>query len=316
MPFNIFCSHCGHRITVHEHCSAGAVVCPQCGESVSVYQPKWTPQPAMRQVEPSEPVPSSFSIGSLLTDSWNIGTQCWQPFLIMGLILGGVNLLVTIPMMFAPLIAPLFQGPAGSDFLIAVVGTGLTYFLVVSLVMVWLYCGAYAYSLAAVRGEQPPVSMLFGGMKHFWGVLIAGANITVIMLCVVFVIFMITCVPPIFYFASGPEPSPVMVLPILSITFGGMAMAVAFIVIATLFWLSYFFVVDRGQGAGEAMRSSYRFVWPQFWTVFGSVFLIGIISAIAGMIPFVGQFVQISIMLGATTMMYLKITGQKHGLSP
>jgi len=277
------------------------------------------PQKIMCRVAPSEPVPSSFAIGEFLQESWEIGIKCWQPFLIMGLIVGGANFVIWMGSYLCSLVSffvvsGLMQqsDTANVGMIIAIAGIVLTALLVASLILVWLYAGQVAYSLAIVRGEQPPVSVLFSGMKNFWGVLIAGANITVIFLCVLFVLFLPGFVLILFY-VSNPQPLPVF-LTLSMIMLFGCVYFVAFLFLTNIFCLTYFFVVDRQQGPVEAMKSSCRFVWTQFWSVLGSVLLILVCLMAAGMIPFVGMFLCIPVSLCLYTVLYLKITGQRHGL--
>jgi hypothetical protein len=272
----------------------------------------------MFRVEPSEPVPSSFTIGEFLQDALDIGMKCWQPFLIMGFIVCAFNFIVINLLIFAILagvVAAALLPKIGV--IIIAIGIILTLALVVSLVAVWLYGGEIAYSLALVRGEQPPVSVLFSGMQHFWGILIAGANITVIVLCVDFVLLIATGIPVFFYIASVSEPSPFHVAVVGMIAlFGYAILLLAAVLITTLFFLTYFFVVDRRQGPVEAMKSSYRFVRTQFWRVLGSVLLIFVCIMAVSMIPLVGALLSVPVALCLYTVLYLKITGQPHGLVP
>jgi len=332
MSYEFFCCHCGQQISVVVDFPERTVQCPHCGAQILVptsngcgsnYQ--WTPQPTMRRVEPSEPVPSAFAIGELLQDAWNIGTKCWQPFLIMGAIVGGLTFVTIVGIYISTffsfiLIAATSQPNVDISlgFIIALVGVALTVLLGISLVFVWLYGGQVAYGLAIVRGEQPPVSVLFSGMKYFWNILIVGANITVILLCTYFVIFLLTSILPFFCLVllTG-KPSPVaFVLWMLFSAFGSVAMGIVALFVGAIFCLSNYFVVDRLQGPIEAMKSSYRFVWAHFWKVFGSVLLIIVCMMAANMIPLVGVFLIVPVSHCLYTVLYLKVTGQQHGLSP
>ena len=273
----------------------------------------------MFRVEPSEPVPSPFAIGELFQDAWDIGIKCWKPFLIMGLIVGGIIFIAMFSFYVCTFIAiiPLIvmEQPPDIGIAIAIVGILLTIALVLSLVMVWIYSGEVAYSLAVVRGEQPPVAVLFSGMKHFWGILIAGANITVIILCIGFVIFMITSVPAFLYLVSNPVPNlaSFIILGVIAML-GYTMMMLAALFLNVIFFLTYFFVVDRQQGPIEAMKSSCRFVWAQFWRVLGSVLLISVCLIVSSSIPLVGMFLYVPVAMCLYTVLYLKITGQRHGL--
>ena len=332
MTHDFFCCHCGQQISVAVDFPERTILCPHCGAQIPVLtsngcgtSSQWMPQPTMRRVEPSEPVPSAFVIGELLQDAWNIGTKCWQPFLLMGAIVGGLTFATIVGTYVGTflsfiLIAATSQPNADVSlgFIIALVGIALTVLLVISLVFVWLYGGQIAYSLAIVRGEQPPVSVLFSGMKYFWNILIVGANITVILLCTHFVISLLTSILPLFCFALFfEEPSPVAVaLWMLFAAFGYVAMVIVALFVTAIFCLSNYFVVDRLQGPIEAMKSSYRFVWAHFWKVFGSVLLIFVCTMAANMIPLVGIFLIVPVWHCLVTVLYLKVTGQQHGLSP
>ena len=274
----------------------------------------------MHRVEPSEPVPSPFLIGELIQDAWDIGVKCWQPFLIMGLIVGGFTFAMVMGGYICSVASFLFIVIVAKDVniigtIIALVVIALLVLLVASLVLVWLYAGQIAYSLAIVRGEEPPVSVLFSGMKNFWNVLIAGANIVIVILCVDFVLFLVPVYLPILYLVVNPDAAPIVfILLVLSATFGTIATIIAVLFLTVMFSLTYFFVVDRQQGPIEAMKSSWRFVWAHFWKMLGSVFLIFVFMMVANMIPFVGFFLVAPVSLCLYTVLYLKITGQQHGL--
>ena len=318
MSRDFFCVRCGQHINVTDDCPNRTILCPSCGHQMPM------PQSPMQRAEPSEPIQTPFVIGELMQDAWNIGIKCWQPFLIMGAIVGGLNFIVFMGSYICSfgsvfLIRPLIGQAQNMNIvpIISVIGVLLAVALVVSLVMVWLWSGAVSYSLAIVRGEQPPVSVLFSGMKNFWRILITGANIVVIQLCVVFVILVVTCVPPILYFALNPQ-DPGVFLGVLTLLWIVAFVAIFFtsILIGLMFCLSYFFVVDRQLGPVEAMKSSYRYVRADFWKVLGAFLLILVCSMVANMIPMVGMFLITPVSLCLYTVLYLKITGQKHGLSP
>ena len=319
MSRDFFCVHCGHRIEVADSFPNRTILCPSCGRQMPVL-----PMP-MHRVEPSEPTPTHFTIGELFQDAWNIGTKCWQPFLIMGAIIGGLNFFCFLGGYIGTFVSVFIIGARvdqvptmGIDPVIAFIGIFLTVALVLSLVMVWLYSGAFSYSLAIVRGEQPPVSVLFSGMKNFWKILITGANISVIQLCAVFVILVVIGAPLILYGASNLQQSPdVFFVSVALLWIVGFVTVFIFgILVALMFCLSYFFVVDRQQGPVEAMKSSYRYVRADFWKVLGAVILIILCSMVAGMVPMVGMVLTVPVSLCLNTVLYLKITGQKHGLSP
>ena len=280
----------------------------------------------MCRVEPSEPVPSPFSIGELLQDSLDIGIKCWKPFLIMGLIVGGFTF-VTIffaylcTFLSIPLLLLLSKQPDISvGFIVAIVSVVLLVWLVISLVFVWLYGGEVAYSLAIVRGEEPPTAVLFSGMAYFWNILIAGANIVVIQLCAVFFTSLMTGVPALLYIvycASTHDPSPVDFLVVGMIGILGYIMIlIVGVLLGMMFSLTHFFIVDRGQGPVEAMKSSWRFVQTQFWKVLGVYLLIFVCMLVICSVPLVGMFLGIPVAMCLYTVLYLKITGQRHGLTP
>jgi len=272
----------------------------------------------MHRVEPSEPVPSPFLIGEFLQDALDIGIKCWQPFLNMGLIVGGFTFVIVMGMyvcIFIPILLILATDLPSIGIIIAYVCFVLTIALIASLVMVWLYAGQVAYSLAIVRGEQPPVSVLFSGMKNFWGVLIAAANITIVVLCVNFVLFLVPVYLPLLFLVANPDVAPTFfVLAALSSILGTGAMFITALFLQVMFCLTHFFIVDRQQGPVEAMKSSWRFVWAHFWKMLGSFFLILVFMMVAN-IPFVGLFLIPPVMLCLNTVLYLKITGQQHGLT-
>ncbi len=426
MSLNFYCFRCGHRVSLPDEYRDRNIFCPNCGENI-LSPPNEsgpgagfsTPQPVLRRVEPSEPIPSSFTISSLLEDSWNLGLKCWQPFLILGAIVGGLTFFLCMGA-YLCLIIPCFTvmpmvvahdqdrirvNMAVSEFenqlntlkrerdhladsltlheqtleqlkdnssakekeqkdtlnrektelsaeierieknmndcndslakhrqesmQIASKAGGfsiklwiiylsfiVTAFLIASLVLVWLYGGEVAYCLAVVRGEQPSISMLFSGLKYFWRILVVGANITVIALCVDFIIFLVTFLLPIYYLLSHENSTDLEgFLSGFSIVFGIVMIVLFNLILAMVFSLSNFFVVDRNQGAVEAMRSSFRFVWARFWLVFGSILLILVLCMGIGMIPLVGFFLATPATLCLYTVLYLKITGQEHGLS-
>ncbi|MCL2710540.1 MAG: hypothetical protein FWE95_06645 [Planctomycetaceae bacterium] len=274
----------------------------------------------MQRVEPSEPVPSPFLIGEFIQDAWDIGIKCWQPFLIMGLIVGGFTFVMVMGSYVCLVASILFIAVMAQNaniigIIIAFAVIGLFVLLVISLIMVWLYAGQVAYSLAIVRGEEPPVSVLFSGMKNFWNVLIAGANIVIVVLCVDFVLFLVPVYLPILYLIVNPDAAPIVfMLSVLSVAFGTVATVIAVMFLTVMFSLTYFFVVDRQQGPIEAMKSSWRFVWAHFWKMLGAFFLIFVFMMVANMIPLVGKLLVAPVSLCLYTVLYLKITGQSHGL--
>jgi len=324
MPRSIFCSSCGQPISVADDLANQTILCPHCGIQMPPVHENLRP-PAMRRVEPSEPVPTPFTIGELLSDSLNIGIKYWLPFLLMGLIVGGfmfISLIGFYCFTFALIfLVGSVQGQGDVNvslsFIAAFVGIVLTVLLLFSLILVWLYGGQVAYSLAIVRGEQPPVSMLFSGLKYFWNILIAGANIMVIILCTVFVPLMLFWVPFFLWILSGAHHHQGLGVSIFLMTtlLLYFAMFIVSLFVQTIFCLTYCFIVDRQQGPVEAMKNSCRYVWTQFWRVLGSALLISVFAMIASAIPLVGMFIIIPIVLCCYTVLYLKITGQRHGLS-
>jgi hypothetical protein len=274
MSRDFYCFRCGQLINVADDFPNRTIPCPHCGEQMP--PPNYVPQSTMRRVEPSEPIPSPFTIGELFSDAWNIGTKCWRPFLIMGGIIGGFNLIVSvcmlICMLFMFLFLPIVAGNKPQPEMVLLIQfIACTAIFVLSLITAWLYGGGIAYSLAIIRGEQPRVSILFSGTKYFWGIL------------------------P-FIIASVVVP---LVVPLMIVL-----------------WLSCFFVVDQRLGAVESVKRLWQFVRIQGGTVLGAVLLIAVVTIAVNSVPVAGIFLSVPVVFCLYTVLYLKITGQKHGLSP
>lgn len=188
-----------------------------------------------------------------------------------------------------------------------------------SLVFCWIYAGEIMMVLAIARGEEAPVSLLFKGWKYFWRIVLVCANRTILLMIVWFIITLVTFFPVLYYVAAlGPSGTPStigMIFVVLEVVLGFTLLTVCTLYISAVFMLSDFFVVDRNQGAIEAMRSSYIFVRPHFWKVLGTIFLLMAIGCVAGFIPVVGSFLLIPVSIMVWAVLYLKATGQKNCLT-
>ena len=170
------------------------------------------------------------------------------------------------------------------------------------LISFWLYAGQVRFMLNLVRGNDPSLGMIFSGWSFLGRFVYIAVYVGITIMLVYMVVFVVAMLTGIFSLLV-PDGEP-------GIVFQFLALVVSWFV-ATLYCLSYFFVVDRENIAGESLRLSRRHVVNHLGVVLGTMFVLAFITYIAAMTPF--GFVQLfttPFVVCLTSVLYLKITGQ------
>ena len=178
----------------------------------------------------------------------------------------------------------------------------LLFFVLYSLVSLWLYAGQIRFMLSLARGNDPSPGMIFSGWPFLGRLVYIAVYVGITTMLVFMAIFFLTMLTGIFSLLV-PDGEP-------GIAFQFLALFVSWFV-AAFYCLSYFFVVDRKNSAGESLRLSRRLVVNHLGVVLGTMFVLALITYIAAITPF--GFVQLfttPFVVCLTSVLYLKITGQ------
>ena len=172
-----------------------------------------------------------------------------------------------------------------------------------------MMCGIYLCFLQKMRGEPVAFETLFRGFDHFVQSLIAtlvtmGASFLVIFPVVMIGIALIFL--GVFSMAELQDASGCLLLGGSIALFYLLIFGVALIV-GTVFLFAYPLIADRGLGGWEAVTTSARAVWANFGGVLGLVLLQSLLSLAGVMACYVGVFLVMPVVLGATATAYQKI---------
>jgi uncharacterized membrane protein len=147
-------------------------------------------------------------------------------------------------------------------------------FLVISLVMPLFTGRLLRMALTAVRGGTPTVGDLFSGEMRYGSMLA------------------------------------LMLLQGMLIGLGYMLFIVPGVILALGLYFSAYLVIDQRMGAVDAMKASWKLTTGRKGEVFVVMLVFGLISAVCGMIPFVGHFIGYSLMMLGVSIVYLRLMGE------
>lgn len=172
-----------------------------------------------------------------------------------------------------------------------------------------MMCGIYICFLQKLRGEPVQFETLFRGFDHFVQSLVAtlvtmGASFLVIFPVVMVGIALIFF--GVFSMAEMQDASGCLVLG-GSIALFYLLIFAAALIVGTVFLFAYPLIADRGLGGWEAVTASARAVWANFRGVLGLVLLESLLSLAGVMACYVGVFLVMPVVLGATAVAYRKI---------
>jgi phage FluMu protein Com len=212
MPIEFRCSHCQKLLSTPEGSAGKQAKCPSCGavvpiplrSEVELAETSWHPTGsggapsgafhAQAHLEigasstaaalPADLVPTQLELGDVLTRSWEIFKQCWQPCLVatwgnIALSAGAVGL------SFVPWLVRDTPDPGPADIVL---------FCVAALVCACLHLGLLRIMIKLARGERVAASDMFSATDVLLPALIAG-----VLYCVACGVGFAFCFVPGFY---------------------------------------------------------------------------------------------------------------------
>jgi uncharacterized membrane protein len=172
-----------------------------------------------------------------------------------------------------------------------------------------MMCGIYLCYFRKIRGEEIPFETLFRGFDHFVEALIA----TLVIMGASFLVIFPTIMAGI----------GIMFFGIFNLTqsqseSGGLLMAGSFLLffflifavslaVGVVFLFAYPLIVDRGLSGWEAVKTSARAIWANLGGMLGLVLLQSLLSLAGLCFCYVGAFLVMPVVVGATVTAYRKI---------
>lgn len=168
------------------------------------------------------------------------------------------------------------------------------------------YGGLYYYYLGKMRGQPREVGDGFAGFKLAFGPLVLAALIQFALMAALALVFM---APFLGFFVSaiilqhnGAEAAlPVLSVPLIAL----ISVGVLFVIyVGVSLCFTYALVIDKGLGPLDATLTSWRVVTSNWFSVFFTLVLGGILAALGVILLFVGVLLTIPIAIGAILYAY------------
>jgi hypothetical protein len=251
---------------------------------VQPYAPPAAPYPGPPAPPgPTGQAPLRFEITEVISGAWAVFTRQWMPLCVAMLIVG---LIVAVPMILIYVVGMLgfIAGsqaaigggdPDGGVIALAMFGGVFGAMMLVMCLVMPLFTGRLLrMGLTAVRGGTPTVGDLFTGEMRYGSMLA------------------------------------LMLLQGMLIGVGYMLFVVPGVILALGLYFSGYLVVDQRMGAVDAMKASWKLTTGRKGEVFIVMLVFGLLSAVCGMIPFVGHFIGYAMMLLGVSIVYLRLMGE------
>ncbi|MGD0526838.1 MAG: YciC family protein [Polyangiaceae bacterium] len=232
---------------------------------------------------PTGQAPLRFEITEVISGAWAVFTRQWMPLCVAMLIVG---LIVAVPMILVYVVGMLgfIAGsqaaigggdPDGGVIALAMFGGVFGAMMLVMCLVMPLFTGRLLrMGLTAVRGGTPTVGDLFTGEMRYRSMLA------------------------------------LMLLQGMLIGVGYLLFIVPGVILALGLYFSAYLVIDQRMGAVDAMKASWKLTTGRKGEVFIVMLVFGLLSAVCGMIPFVGHFIGYAMMLLGVSIVYLRLMGE------
>jgi hypothetical protein len=172
-------------------------------------------------------------------------------------------------------------------------------------------CGIHYCLIRQERRQRVEFAMLFKGFDYFVQSLIATLIMMVpmfILLVPFYIVFFVVMLRTMPDQRHNAHPDPSAALAMLG-TMGGLFLA--FFLIAMLIGVVFFFVypliVDRGLNGVDAVRTSARAAFANFWGILGLTLLNGVLGLLGALCCYVGAFFVLPISLAAVWVAYRRV---------
>lgn len=258
--------------------------------------------PPRTEVTPELPLdaitPMSFSLGDVLTRSWQIYRDRMGNCI--GVVVGcwGMNVLAQLVLQATQAAAPLARNPQAVAAIIGLIGT-----LALVLFQAWINIGQTIVMLEIARGKEAPFGDVFRGSPYLLRVVVAGFLLGMGTLGV----FGLGAAPGgLVWSALGRDaiPGPI------ALALGLFVASVVWVVLALRLSQFYYLIIDRNVGILDSFRLSIEITRGKA----GLIFMIGLLTIpinIAGLLAcFVGLFFTMPFTVLLFTVTYLALTGQ------
>ena len=173
-----------------------------------------------------------------------------------------------------------------------------------------MMCGIYLALFRRRRGEMVEFGILFKGFDYF-GESIVATLIHYVPMVMIIVPFYIVLYGGLFVISQGggqPDPSTLWayfgVLAVLMLV-----MVVVIMLLSVLFMFSYPLIVDRKMSGLDAAKLSAKAALANFWSLFGLLFLNGLIGFVGLLLCYVGFFLAIPVTFAAIAVAYEQVFG-------
>jgi uncharacterized membrane protein len=182
-----------------------------------------------------------------------------------------------------------------------------------------LYCGLYLALFKTRRGEPIEFGTLFKGFDYFGDAAIAALLHSIPMFLIIapaYVLYIVGMFTMMGTSRNG-EPNPGAALGFFGI-FGviWIVIMVLLVVLAVLFAFAYPLIVDRRLSGLNAVKLSIKAARANFWGLFGTMFLAGLLSSLGVLLCIVGVYLIFPISFAAIAVAYEQVFGLNEQLQP
>lgn len=346
MPIVFDCPACRRRIQVPGEAAGAQALCPFCRNQIAVplqsqtpqiptpqqfgapsvgapspgvppHEPYWEsgnpyePPPIdedrtnepMPLAPPTDPVPTIISVGRMINSAWYVFTTFFLHHIVFGLAVWAVSgFLIIVGLVTSG------GGEPSQESVIITLAIACVLGLVMVFVGPYLFCGMIVYGLYKMRGGKAGYERIFQGGRFF----LRGIGLGLILWLLSFVPIAL-CALPMFLmaFSIGPDGDPDLSL--MFAAFGAYALGA---VISAILWVrlgfSWFFLVDRDMGVFDSLGASWTFTKGNALALFLTGFIYWILLAVLSQCCYIGTIIMPSFFLLASSLLYLKITGQPN----
>ena len=259
-----------------------------------------TPGYVAQDQVPGELTPSTVSFDELLRRTWAVFTSQLGQFVLLGLVLVGVGIGISVVSQIFAVLQGLLSVQAPILALVLFIPLDIIWRLFAK---TWIQVGTTIYVVKMGRGTRAPLTDVFSGGLYLLRAVVMGILMFLIFFSVLLVCALPTAIAALFQVRQAIVAGLVVGIPTLVITI---------CVFGLMFFVGTFFIVDRDMSAIEAMKASSNFMRGNKGSVFVTVLissilglLFAILTCFIGGILFVVPFFTLLPAVG-----YLSITGQ------
>jgi uncharacterized membrane protein len=245
-----------------------------------------------------ELTPTAFTIGDVLTRSWEIYRD--RMGTCIGIVVGcmGLNVVTQIVLSAAQQVAPMARDPQAVAFVVGVFGS-----LAVTLFQIWLNIGQAIVMLDIARGREVTFADVFTGARFILRVLLAGCLMGLILI----IPPVLGVIPGVIALQAAGKDSPVGIAVAAVGFLAGLAVSIYSGLRLSQF---YYLIIDRDAGVADSLRLSYGITRGKS----GAIFVLGLVTTainLAGVLAcFVGLILTMPLTVLIFIVTYLALTGQ------